>query len=422
MQEEASIMVVMVSNGPGELSTWVKPLAEKIHSKLLMRPLHPSSNIAMRLVLLPCPNATGKEKEVADQWGQFDKITSAQNFWKLLINPRKYGSWPSKGLVIFLGGDQFWSVLLSARLGYLNTTYAEWIARWPSWNDQIFAMSKRVQMQLPRHLQKRCKIVGDLMADINSDSKKINPLPSGQWIALMPGSKKAKLSIGIPFFLEVADHLAKLLPNSNFLLPVAPTTNINEFIKLSSSKNPISKQYCSGISQIINEDNNTIRRKLITLSGTEIHLEESYPAHQLLSQCDLALTTVGANTAELAALGTPMIVIIPTQHINVMQAWDGFMGILGRLPFLKKILGVAISFWRLRKKQFMAWPNISAGRMIVPERIGKILPKEVAIESYSWLNSPEKLEHQRQELKKIRGPKGAIEKLTNEIIKLIDKI
>ena len=60
-------------------------------------------------------------------------------------------------------------------------------------------------------------------------------------------------------------------------------------------------------------------RKLITKAGTEIDLHDNPPAHSPLSQCNLALTTVGANTAELGALGVPMIVIVPTQHLNVMQ-------------------------------------------------------------------------------------------------------
>ena len=82
-----------------------------------------------------------------------------------------------------------------------------------------------------------------------------------------------------------------------------------------------------------------------------------------------------------------MIVIVPTQHINVMQAWDGLLGLLGRLPFLKRLIGLLISLWRLRKSRFLAWPNISAGRMIVPEKIGKIQPKDIANEAMQWLSS-----------------------------------
>ena len=66
-------------------------------------------------------------------------------FWSLLLRPQRYGPWPQRGVVVFLGGDQFWTVLLSARLGYRHITYAEWVARWPGWNDRIAAMSDAVR-------------------------------------------------------------------------------------------------------------------------------------------------------------------------------------------------------------------------------------------------------------------------------------
>ena len=114
-----------------------------------------------------------------------------------------------------------------------------------------------------------------------------------------------------------------------------------------------------------------------------------------------------------------MIVVIPTQHIFVMEAWDGFIGLIARLPILKWCLGLLISFVKLRKKGFMAWPNISANRMIVPERIGHITPPQIAQEAIDWLNSPSRLYGQREDLKALRGSKGATKKFCQEIINLL---
>ena len=100
-------------------------------------------------MLVPCPNATGQERAAAEPWGLFERIVPAGRFWSLLLRPQRYGPWPQKGVVVFLGGDQFWTVLLSARLGYRHITYAEWVARWPGWNDRIAAMSDAVRRQLP---------------------------------------------------------------------------------------------------------------------------------------------------------------------------------------------------------------------------------------------------------------------------------
>ena len=114
-----------------------------------------------------------------------------------------------------------------------------------------------------------------------------------------------------------------------------------------------------------------------------------------------------------------MIVVIPTQHILVMEAWDGLLGFIARLPILKLILGLIISLIKLRKTGLMAWPNISAKKMIVPERIGHITTKQIAEEAIEWINSPSRLSGQRDDLQALRGNKGATQKFCQEIIKLL---
>ena len=101
------LAIIFVSNGPGELATWVQPLAKELHKRIALRPKSQTSSISLNLVLVPCPNATGNENLVAEKWSQFEKIIKSKNFLELLIKPKKFCSWPSKGVVIFLGGDQF---------------------------------------------------------------------------------------------------------------------------------------------------------------------------------------------------------------------------------------------------------------------------------------------------------------------------
>jgi len=343
----------------------------------------------LHLVLVPCPNATGQERAAAEPWRLFERIVPARRFWSLLLRPQRYGPWPQKGVVVFMGGDQFWTVLLSARLGYRHITYAEWVARWPGWNDRIAAMSDVVRRQLPVRYQPRCRVVGDLMADLSSFARREDPLPEGQWVALLPGSKPAKLSVGMPFLLDAADRLARLQPECRFLLPLAPTTSVAELLRFAGESNPIAARYSSSVASV---EQGELGTELVTAAGTRICLLEQHPAHGPLSQCALALTTVGANTAELGALAVPMIVIVPTQHLEVMQAWDGGLGLLARLPGLRRLIGVLLTLWRLRNNGLMAWPNISAGRIVVPERVGAITPEEIALEACDWLNAPERLE------------------------------
>jgi hypothetical protein len=398
---------VLVSNGPGELHTWVRPLALCLHRQLDLRPARPAAAGALDLVLVPCPNANGTEHRSAVSWRLFERIIPACRFWRLLLRPDLAGPWPRRGVVVFLGGDQFWTVLLSARLGYRHLTYAEWVARWPRWNDRIAAMGAVAADRLAPRWRGRCTVVGDLMADLSEQASREIPLPAGEWIALLPGSKRAKLLVGVPFLLETADRLAVLRPGCRFLLPLAPTSTLEELLSCAAPSNPIARRYRSGVprpspSALLEGDG----LALLTPAGTRIEILRSAPAHGPLRQCALALTTVGANTAELAALAVPMLVLVPTQHPEVMRAWDGLLGWLARLPGLARLLGRALTAWRLRRRRLLALPNIAAGRMVVPERVGPITPQRIAAESAAWLARPERLEALRQDLRGLRGGRG----------------
>jgi lipid A disaccharide synthetase len=270
--------------------------------------------------------------------------------------------------------------------------------------------------QIAPRWRSRCRVVGDLMADLSEAARAERPLSSGEWVALMPGSKRAKLQVGMPFLLDTADRLAALRPGCRFLLPVAPTTSVAELLAYAGPANPIAAHYASREPRLEACPDGPV---LCTAAGTRILLVEQQPAHGVLSQCALALTTVGANTAELGALGVPMIVLVPTQHLQVMQAWDGGLGILARLPLLRWLLGAAMTAWRMRHHGFLAWPNISAGRAVVPERVGTISPAEIAAEAADWLAQPQRLEGMRNDLRSLRGQPGAVASLAAMVRELL---
>jgi lipid A disaccharide synthetase len=270
--------------------------------------------------------------------------------------------------------------------------------------------------RLAARWRSRCQVVGDLMADLSESARSDQPLPQGEWLALMPGSKRAKLQVGMPFLLETADRLARQRPGCRFLLPVAPTTSVRELLAYAGPANPIAALYAAGEPELRQGPEGP---ELCTPAGTCIRLIEQQPAHGVLSQCRLALTTVGANTAELGALGVPMIVLVPTQHLHVMQAWDGGLGILARLPILRWLLGAALTAWRMRHHGFLAWPNISAGRAVVPERVGAISPEAIASEAADWLAHPERLDGMRDDLRSLRGQPGAVAALAGMVRDLL---
>ena len=414
-----SAAVVLVSNGPGEITTWVKPVVDDLKRRETNSIDKKINNFKIILALVPCPNATGKEDSVADNWQKIDLIIPARNFLKLIFKPSLYALWPKRGVVVFLGGDQFWNILLAKRLGYKSITYAEWIARWPRWNHHIAAMNQEVRAKIPKKFQKKCEIIGDLMADNTNDFNKIEEITNKKWVALLPGSKKLKLSIGIPFFLQLADYLYESKQNINIMIPLAPTIELRDFMYFQSNKNPIAKYYSSKIKLIKRIDNPLFTYVIETRKSAKIFILNQPSNLNILSQCKLAITTVGANTSELAAINLPMIVVLPTQHLSVMNAWDGIFGILGKFSLINKLQSLVINKWYLNKQKFYAWPNLKAKKLITPERIGNILPKEIADEALYLLSNKDLLDEQKTNLSQLRGDKGAARKLSSLILETL---
>jgi len=275
---------------------------------------------------------------------------------------------------------------------------------------------------MPQKYKRKCKVVGDLMADIKKNKADSLNTEKKDWIALLPGSKKPKLSVGIPYFLEIADHIHKNNKNINLIIPIAPTTSTSEYLYFQSYKNPITKHYSSRIKRIRNIKNSIFDSVIETSNNTKIYLINKHPCYEVLKKCDLAITTVGANTAELASLALPMIVILPTQHLNVMNAWDGILGIIGKISFINKFFTFIIKNWYLKKKKFFAWPNIKANKLIVPERIGEISPKQIANEALFLIKNKKYLKEQKDNLSKQRGKTGAVRKLAYIIFNSIKKL
>ena len=117
-----------------------------------------------------------------------------------------------------------------------------------------------------------------------------------------------------------------------------------------------------------------------------------------------------------------MLVVLPTQHLNMMNAWDGIYGVVGKISFINRFLTFIIKNVYFKKKRFFAWPNIKAKRMIVPERIGNITTIKIAREVLFLIKNRDQLKSIKDNLQEERGDKGAAKKLTSIIVNSIKKI
>ncbi|MEM8603327.1 MAG: lipid-A-disaccharide synthase [Cyanobacteria bacterium P01_H01_bin.121] len=407
--------ILILSNGPGELSTWVRPVVQQLQAQLREPLGGDRDQVRISLVLAPCPNATGEEPSIAARYPEIDRIQGADQFFPFLLWGQTAANWQwrSRGLVIFLGGDQLFPIIIGKRLGYKTLIYAEWEARWWRWADHFAVMQAKVSESVPPQWHPKFTVVGDLMADVSSthtpDTFATTSEQSPLQIGLLPGSKAAQLRIGVPFFLAVADHVRQAFPHATFLLPVAPTLAPEDLVTYAQRERNEYIPIFQGQTATLERTN--LELMLTTAAGTGVKLCTDFPAYQQLSQCQLCVTTIGANTAELGTLGVPMLVILPTQQADVMRAWDGIPGLLVNLPVVGRWIALRINEQLLQRMGLLAWPNIWAGREIVPELVGRIFPTEVAEQVGQYLDHPERLTAMRQDLRSVRGEAGAAAKL-----------
>jgi hypothetical protein len=402
----SSVDILILSNGPGEVTTWVRPVVKALREQLG----HDISQVRISVILSPCPHASGKEAAIALGYPEVDRVQAAADFWQFLLwgKTAENWDWRNQGAVVFLGGDQLFPVIIGKKLGYKTVVYAEWSARWHNFIDKFAIMKAQVAKNVsPKYIDK-FTVVGDLMleaAENEITSKIENPKSQINIIGILPGSKAAKLTQGVPLTLAIAEYIHSKLPQTKFFIPVAPTLDLSTLADFAKPENnPLAKAFNFQGADLIGDN-------LVTSTGLIVALKSENPAYHLLSQCSICLTTVGANTAELGALAVPMIVLLPTQQLDAMRSWDGLPGILANLPFMGTTFARIINWWMLKNKGLLAWPNIWAQAEIVPELVGKLQPKEVGEMVLDLLANPEKLEAIRHKLRSVRGEGGAAEKL-----------
>lgn len=425
--------ILILSNGPGEITTWVRPVVKALREKLADE----RSQLRISVVLSPCPNATGKEVAIASSYPEVDRVQSSEYFFPFLLwgKTKDAWDWREKGIVIFLGGDQFFPVVIGQRLRYRTVVYAEWDARWYRKIDRFALLNSSVIAKVPSKYHHKLTVVGDLMADLplsvikQGRRQEAGGIPSSNpqtstIIGLMPGSKAAKLAQGVPLCLAIAQEIQQKQPDIHFVIPVAPTLDLVTLAQFADpNKNPVLNKVGGVSAKLILPHSDTLEPPCLqTTEGLRIELATQFPYYDLLSQCRLVLTTVGANTAELTSLAIPMIVLLPTQQLDAMRAWDGIPGILANLPFLGSLFAKIINKLILKQGRLFAWPNIWAKEEIVPELLGELQAAEVGEIVVDFLANPEKLEQMGDRLRKIRGQSGAAYRIAEIVIDLFDKL
>lgn len=163
-----AIDILILSNGPGEVTTWVRPVVQALRQQLG----DDQTQVRISVVLSPCPHATGKEAAIARSY-PVDRVQEPEHFWRFLLWGKTAQNWDWRdcGVVLFLGGDQVFPVIIGKRLGYRTVVYAEWEARWQQWIDRFGVMKPEVVAYVPQQYARKFTVVGDLMAEASGGAR-----------------------------------------------------------------------------------------------------------------------------------------------------------------------------------------------------------------------------------------------------------
>ncbi|MEO0755817.1 MAG: lipid-A-disaccharide synthase [Cyanobacteria bacterium J06648_16] len=425
--DDSAIDIVILSNGPGEISTWVKPIVQALKA----HPTGPRQRISV--LLSPCPHASGNEHVTALSYPEVDRVQAAVHFFRFLLTGQTANGWDwyERGVVVFLGGDQLYPVLVGKRLGYPPVIYAEWEGRWQSWIHAYGAMQSRVVEKASPKYRDKFTIVGDLMADVSGSQdrtaieSRLGIGPETELVGLMPGSKPLKLKMGVPLVSAIATYLHPIRPNLHFVIPVAPTLDIKA---LASYTDPVQNSFVRVFDgprlELIIPSESGLLPYLQTDNGTRMYLWKPFPAFDLLSRCQLCITTAGANTAQLGALAVPMIVLLPARQIaQEFDYLDGLPSLVSKLPGIgpaaRSLINGVVLRVLMRQGKYFSWPNIWAQRAIVPELLDHLSGESVGNRVLDYLEHPERLRQVSDQLRQLRGPSGAAEKMADLIMEAV---
>jgi lipid-A-disaccharide synthase len=191
-------------------------------------------------------------------------------------------------------------------------------------------------------------------------------------IGLMPGSRRSEIQHILPVMLKAAANIAKVYPDAQWVLPLAPGISRDLIAKCQQELSSI------GVPPV----------KIVE------HL--TYPA---MRASTLLLVTSGTATLEAACIGTPMIILFRTTSLN----WH----IIRSLSPLNR----------------SGLPNLIAGHDIVPELLQTHLtPRALTELALDFLGNPEKRETQQQALQAVYvqlGTAGAAERTAELVLEQV---
>jgi len=387
--------IVLVSNGPGELYTWVRPVLAELRRRA------PERRVTVSLV--PCQFASGQETRIAETFGA-DTVTSPKDFLGLMAGNRSaFG--PRAEAVLGLGGGAGLALGLAERLGAPTYRYSFV----PYWHRKLAALF----VDAPRTAQRarllgapagRLEVVGNLVADAVELAEPV-PDTGSPHVLMLCGSRDAFAVHVVPFMLALADALHAHYPDARFVWPVSRLLSPEALERGISGAH---KETLGGISG--RREGDTV----VTPSGARLELvsEETRYAH--MRAADLALTIPGTNTLELGIAGVPSVVLLPLNKPEVIPLegpghWLSLVPVVGTALKRRAVLLAAPHLP-------VSLPNNLSGENLMLELKGTLTRDGVLREVLNLLNDPAEQDRRRTRLLTTMPRPGAAAKLVARLL------
>jgi len=385
--------LVILTNSPGEVSGWVKPVLEALSQRQL--------RLEIMLAVLPCPYASGGE---AAYGATLPGVSCALKYKELKRNPPADG----KNLILQLGGDPMFGYMLSRKMK------CEWMIytsrpKFKRYVRKYFLPDEKAVERFRKAKVRRlaCQYVGNLILDSipcikdKQQAREIMKLNDYEHtVAFLPGSRPFEYRIGVAYFTRAAQELMNRYQNINSYLVVAPTVD-EQLLKLGLDE--------AGIPYTGEDRVETIPCN----NGHKITVvrEKGFAA---IKASDLAVALPGTNNLQIAALGTPLLMVAPTNYAEEIPL-DGIAGLIPfKLPGFRT-LKKKLVYWANSRTKYVSLPNRIADEEIVPEHRRIMTPLTVAHLADEILATPGRLEEIAEGYERINFEYGASRKIADEV-------
>ena len=355
--------ITILTNGPGELWGWVRPVASELRKR----------GHSISLWLLPCPFSSGHEREAASLLG-VDKLegpSSTSVIWSEAAHEHT-------DRIIQLGGDIAFGIRMAKFSGVSLTVYSYR-------HRKVIPGAKMLTAYHQQANFPSVTPIGDLVKDsVNMD---ITPSALSSWnwhydpasprILFLPGSRPKIRAAVISWLCELRDEITRRIPNARIrsLFPqFMPEEEIKHWHK--AGLNPVR-------------------------AGAGAAMTES----------DYAITQPGTNNFEMMHTGLPGIVVAPEKFLDYIPV-GGIAGFVTGLPIVGKIIRRQALIRTVSKwNGYISLPNRTFQRDILIEMWGNVNAGMIAEKVAAEIWDKDGLKAAVSELLRQSGDSGAASRL-----------